>query len=60
MIEEMRSEGPLLVVDAGLSLSKGGWGSGAADLEQRRIKASLIAEAFALAGIHAMALGPAD
>ncbi|MEQ1507608.1 MAG: multiheme c-type cytochrome [Myxococcota bacterium] len=62
MIAEQRAKGPLVVVDGGNSLAppvRGAVAGGSA-LDQRRIKAELIADATRLAGIDAMALGPAD
>ena len=50
-----------MVVDGGLSFNKlGGIPDVAGELEQRRIKGELIAEATAASGVDAMALGPAD
>lgn len=61
MVAEERAKGPVLVIDGGLTLSKpertellG------AELEQRRMKAELIADALGDAGIDALALGYSD
>lgn len=61
MLAEKRAAGPLVVVDAGGSLAPVPKTVAAGpELEQRRAKATLIAESYALAGIDAMALGTAD
>ena len=63
MLAEKRAAGPLVVVDAGGTLApvlKPGVVPSAAELEQRRAKAELIARSFTLGGIDAMALGAAD
>ncbi|MEO0605777.1 MAG: multiheme c-type cytochrome, partial [Myxococcota bacterium] len=51
---------PRLVVDSGASLDKPGRKGPGSSLDQRRIKAALVAEAFALGGIDAMALSASD
>jgi 2',3'-cyclic-nucleotide 2'-phosphodiesterase (5'-nucleotidase family) len=61
VLAEKRAKGPVVVVDAGGSLAPVPRGvTTAPELEQRRAKAQLIAQSYALAGIDAMALGSAD
>ncbi|NCG17442.1 MAG: hypothetical protein GWP91_00295, partial [Rhodobacterales bacterium] len=63
VIENQRQRGPLMVVDAGGSLvahSVNADQIGQHALEQRRLKADLIGEAYAQAGIDAMGLNAAD
>lgn len=60
MLDEARRKGELLVVDGGRSLSPRGMPKDQAELEQRRVKAELVARSFAAAGIDAMAVAGAD
>lgn len=60
MIEQARKEGPLLVLEGGLSLGPPTAPASEVDLAQRKIKAELIAASFAADGLDAMALGAAD
>lgn len=60
-IEQLRRDGPLVVVDAGLSLTRMVPVSKVAgDMEQRQIKAELIAGAFAASQTDAISLGATD
>ncbi len=60
MIDELRSEGPVLVVDAGGSLGPPRRGTAAGEAEQRLAKAELIAATWRLGGIDGAALGRQD
>src|SRR5688572_17486130 len=62
VIAEKRAAGELIVLDAGASFGpplRGPAPSGAT-LDQRKLKAELIADGYALAGIDAMAVGAPD
>ena len=60
-VHEHRAKGPLVVVDGGVSLSRPTpISTMSGDLEQRRIKAGLIAQSYADTGIDGMALGASD
>ena len=61
MLAQLRDKGPIAVVDGGFTLNKSGpMSDGPGVLEQRQIKAALIASALAEGGIDAMALGADD
>lgn len=62
VIEKERAAGPVVVIDGGNTwMSQEPVASmGEHALEQRRLKADLIGEAYALAGIDAVAFGPQD
>lgn len=61
MVAEQRALGPVLVVDGGLTLSKPERGRiEGAELEQRRMKAELIARTMSASGLDAVALGFSD
>lgn len=60
MLKKQRSLGPVVVVDAGLSLAPVRPIPGVAELEQRRIKAELVARAWTKGGIDAVAFGTND
>jgi hypothetical protein len=64
VLSEKRDAGPVLVVDAGGSLAPRGRMAalveGSQELAQRRIKAELIASAWALGGIDGIAVGGDD
>ncbi|MCB9688484.1 MAG: hypothetical protein H6735_25835 [Alphaproteobacteria bacterium] len=59
-MEKAREAGPLLSLEGGLSLAPTTPATSEVDLEQRRVKAELIAASFAADGIDAMALGASD
>lgn len=60
VLEQHRTTGPVVVIDAGSSLDPPRSEPDGRDLGQRRLKAELIVDSFLLGGIDAMAVGGHD